>query len=722
MSLSKVPQWLKTVLGGHLLTLIATLIFVFIGFGVGQIRELIKDVFALDGVIRWMTAILVIWGMVLIAYFLVKSPDETMADRLLGRLPSGLTSGLRLPFRVLVSMPTQFLYGIARLGRRFSGSFQAILVNLTMATIGVWVAMTCPLSPSWLSGIDWLWPLPGGFLRMIGMFAAVVALWLGIGAWVGPNRVLDGTEAEDSTTERRVRVWRRSGEVLSTFLLLAIVLETVWIAVEQFNSIDMSVYTVWAFLMMAFSGILMAAFIDFLYRNTHWPWRLMTGLSMVAIASLPSHVDLGPTDIPDVATGKPLGSQVADAWVEAALARLENEPEGPVVIVTASGGGSRAALVAALSLEIIEEEFRQEGQRPACVWMGSGVSGGGIALAAHYHPAPGQTLARDAVTRDYLGPIFRGFLVPFSNRGESLTAYWDRMFPWQSIDQTASDPNKPLLVFGVADIDTGRRVMVGFPRLPDVWYERWPIAPTRNGERFVLSDKDHEPYSLSVLQQNSVHPNVRLTRAVRMSSSFPFGFESTRIAVDVPEPHDGLDDRVHFLDGGMVDNTGVDSVLAILSKIDGSQTTEGQQLASELRRRGIFLIEIDAGAGSSEVAKSGPLSRVTQPFGGFNRGVFASAKRARDRNVDELKSRFSEDFTMEPIESYPESDEVTAVMTTLALPRYDIQRLVKSFEEPFRRKAIQDALRIRYAELLDRETAQGELDRSVKQEEAPAKP
>lgn len=720
MFIYRFPQTLKRFIGRYLLTILTLAAFLFIGLLTPQIRELIFDVFALGGVIRWMTFALAAWGVVLIGYFLLLSPDDTVVDRAVRRVPGGMRRLLGCPFRVLVVAPTQGLYWIARAGRRFSGSAPAAIVNVTMAGVGLWLATKCPLSPSWMSRVDSMWPLPGGFIRMLGLFAAMVALWLGAGTWVGPGQVLDGLEEAEETTERRVRVWRRSGEVLSTLLLMAFVLEAVWIAVEQFDVIDMSVYTVWAFLVMAFSGILMAAFIDFLYRNTFWPWRLLTGLLMVAIASLPSHVDLGPTDIPDVA--KPQGSRVTDTWVDAALARLENEPEGPVAIVTTSGGGSRAALVAALSLEIIEDEFRQDGQRPACVWMGSGVSGGGIALAAHYHPAPGQTLARDAVTRDYLGPIFRGFLVPFSNRGESLTAYWDRMFPWQSIDQTGSDPNKPLLVFGVADIDTGRRVMVGFPRLPVDWYERWRFVPTKNGERWVLSDKDHEPYSLSALQRNGVHPNVRLTRAARMSSSFPFGFEPTRITVDIPEPHDGLDDRVHFLDGGMVDNTGVDSVLAILSKIDDSQTAGGQQLASELRRRGIFLIEIDAGAGSSEVAKSGPLSRVTQPFGGFNRGVFASAKRARDRNVDELKDRFGDDFTMEPIESYPESDEVTAVMTTLALSRHDIQRLIESFEKPVRRQAIRDALHARYAELSKGESAERGLDLPTNEDGSTTKP
>ncbi|GAA4465844.1 hypothetical protein GCM10023156_54080 [Novipirellula rosea] len=543
---------------------------------------------------------------------------------------------------------------------------------------------------------------------MLGLFAAMVAMWLGAGTWVGPDRVLDANEQNGETGEvhktvqRRIRVWRRTGEVLSILLVSTLLLELVWVAVETSETFEMSVYTVWAFLMLGFAGTLLAALLDFLYRNTYWPWRLITVLAFLLVVSLTSHIDLGPTDVPDVA--ERLRSVEPVDWVDASLRRLRNEPEGPVIIVTASGGGSRAALVAALSLEIIEDEFRQDGQHPACVWLGSGVSGGGLALAAHYYPSDWQTSTQDAVTRDYLGPIFRGFLTPFSNRGESLTAYWDRAFPWQSIDQTSLDASKPLLAFGLADIDTGRRVIVGFPRLPKDWFSRWRLEQTAEGERWTLSDKDHEPYSLSTLQAGGTQPNVRLTRAVRMSSSFPFGFEPTRIAAEVPEPNNGSDDQIHFLDGGMVDNTGVDSVLAILSKIETTQIPSCQQLARELRRRGIFLIEIDAGAGSGDVAESGLLSRVTQPFGGYNRGVYAAAKRARDRNVAELRTQYGGDFTTEPIESYPASDDVTEVMTTLALPEHDVRRLIASFENPAKEKIIREALRKRYAELSDRES------------------
>ncbi|WP_430453403.1 patatin-like phospholipase family protein [Rhodopirellula europaea] len=708
MFVYRVPQALKKLLGRHLLTVVALAAFLFVGLSVDQVRELIIDVFAVGGVIRWMTFALAGWGAVLIGYFLLLSPDETVVDRTLRKVPIAVRRLLRYPFRVFVVAPTQVLYWIASLGRRFSGTGWAVFVNFTLAGLGLCLAMSCPLSPSLLSSIDSVWPLTGGFIRMLGLFAAMVALWLGLGTWVGPDRVLDGPDHTEETGEaaeavqRRVRVWRRTGEVLSILLVSALLLELVWVAVESSDAFDMSVYTVWAFLVVGFTGTLLAALVDFLYRNTYWPWRLIVCLVLGLAASLTSHVDLGPTDVPDVV--EQLRSVEPVDWVEASLRRLRNEPEGPVIIVTASGGGSRAALVAALSLEIVEDEFRQDGQHPACVWLGSGVSGGGLALAAHYYPSDWELSTQDAVTRDYLGPIFRGFLTPFSNRGESLTAYWDRAFPWQSIDQTSLDPGKPLLAFGVADVDTGRRVIVGFPRLPKDWFSRWRLKQTAEGERWTLSDKDHEPYSLSTLQAGGTQPNVRLTRAVRMSSSFPFGFEPTRIAAEVPEPNNGSNDQIHFLDGGMVDNTGVDSVLAILSKIETTETPSCQQLARELRRRGIFLVEIDAGAGSGDVAESGLLSRVTQPFGGYNRGVYAAAKRARDRNVAELSTQYGEDFTTEPIESYPASDDVTEVMTTLALPEHDVRRLIASFENPQRERIIREALRKRYAELLDRES------------------
>lgn len=706
--IGRVPHLLKNLLGRHLVTVLVLATFLLVGFLVAQIRELIRDVFAVGSVVPWMTLTLVVWGIGLICRFLLVSPDGRVVNRQVHRLPPRVRRWFRYPMQFLIVAPTQTLYGVAHAGRRFSGTSYAVLVNLAIASVGLWLATQCPLSPSLLSSLNSLWPLPGGFLRMMGLLVAMMALWLGAGTWVGPNQVLDApdrdapdqTDATDNhpkTTERWVRVWRRTGEVLSVLLVLTLMLELVWVAAESTEAIDMTVYTVWAFFTLAFGGTVLAALLDYLHRNTLWPWRLIAGGVLIGLASLPSPVDLQETEAQDVAEQLKIDEPVD--WIDAGLDRLRHQPEGPIIIVTASGGGSRAALVAALSLEVIEDEFRQDGPHPACMWLGSGVSGGGLALASHYYPSTWQSSSRDAVTRDYLGPLFRGFLTPFSNRGESLTAYWDRAFPWSVVDQTTRDPTKPLLVFGVADIDTGRRLIIGYPRLPRDWFSRWTNKATPDPQRWILSDKDHAPYSLSSLRQDDMLPKVRLTRAVRMSSSFPFGFEPTRMVADVPGSSSRASSRIHFLDGGMVDNTGVDSVLAIVSRINDSETPRCKQLSAQLRSRGIYLIEIDAGAGSGEVADSGIFSRVKQPFGGYNRGVYAAAKRARDRNVAELQALFKQNFTTEPIESHPKNEDVSEIMTTFALPKRDVRRLTSSFENPQRQAIIREVLRKRYKEL-----------------------
>ncbi|MBB3208096.1 hypothetical protein FHS27_003923 [Rhodopirellula rubra] len=690
----------KRLLTRYLFVFLSVLTFFLIGWKVDQIRLLIKDTLSTNLPIGIATAVLIMWGVLLIVQFLLRAPEISPVDRAVAKIPENLRKPFIFPIRWVFDVSTQGLYWLAKRGRKFSDGFWAWGINLTVFCVGLVVAFSCPLSPSWTWFLNSVWPMPGGFFRMVGLLAAMVALWLGFGTRVGSDKVLDKNEHADETMQRRVRVWQRTGEVLSVLLILTVILEALWIAVELVSGISMTVYTVWAFFSLAFAGILIAALLDYLHRNTQLPWRLMAVVVAFAVASLSSHVDLGPADFPDNAGT--LRSAVSEQWVDAALDRLSREPDGPVIIITASGGGSRAALVAALSLEIIESEFRQDGDSPACIWLGSGVSGGSLALAAHYHSLTGQHTTQDAVTRDYLGPIFRGFLTPFSNRGESLTAYWDRSFTWASIDQATIDATKPLLVIGVADIDTGRRAMVGFPRLPDNWFRRYLLTETKDGPRWQISEDDHEPYSLSTLQSDGTHPNVRLTRGVRMSSSFPFGFEPTRLSVDVPEPNYEAVHHAHFLDGGMVDNTGVDSVLAILSKIDELETENGRVLRQELRRRGIFMIEIDAGAGSGDVTKSGPASRITQPFGGYNRGVYSAAKRARDRNVAALKLRFEDAFTTEPIKSHPENDQVDEIMTTLALPKKDVLRLIDSFTKPEKLEEIRKALNQRYSTLVGR--------------------
>ena len=184
-----------------------------------------------------------------------------------------------------------------------------------------------------------------------------------------------------------------------------------------------------------------------------------------------------------------------------------------------------------------------------------------------------------------------------------------------------------------------------------------------------------------------------------MSSSFPFGFEPTYATVDHPDLQVDKEVDVHFLDGGMIDNTGLDSIVAILQPLAKSESELSKQILATLRARGVYLIEIDAGAGPGKASSSGPLTRLTQPIAGYNRGVFSSAMRSRDENVQLIESIIGkESFAYEPIQPTPESENVTEIMTTLAMPKKDIARLSKAFEDP--RQEIRDALERRYDSLI----------------------
>ncbi|MEM6691703.1 MAG: hypothetical protein AAF664_19895, partial [Planctomycetota bacterium] len=114
----RLPACVKKFLGHHLLAAISLLTFISVGLAVPQIRELILDVFAAGGVIRWMTFLLAVEGALLIGYFIFQSPKQTFLDRLASRFPSRFGQWIQYPLRAFVVAPTQVLYLGAFGGRR----------------------------------------------------------------------------------------------------------------------------------------------------------------------------------------------------------------------------------------------------------------------------------------------------------------------------------------------------------------------------------------------------------------------------------------------------------------------------------------------------------------------------------------------------------------------------------------------------------------------------
>lgn len=103
---------------------------------------------------------------------------------------------------------------------------------------------------------------------------------------------------------------------------------------------------------------------------------------------------------------------------------------------------------------------------------------------------------------------------------------------------------------------------------------------------------------------------------------------------------------------------------------------------AELKRRGVLLIEIDAGARPERTVSRGMLSRLRQPVAGYTRGVFAAPLRAVDENVRSLESIIGSDrFRHQRISFTPKDETVEQIMTALWLPPNDIARIERPLRE-----------------------------------------
>lgn len=341
-------------------------------------------------------------------------------------------------------------------------------------------------------------------------------------------------------------------------------------------------------------------------------------------------------------------------WYAAARARLGAIPEGgPVILVAASGGGARAATFATLVLETLSRPGDQhfayadpdhvidvafEHPPSAYIWLISGVSGGSVGtahyLARHYGSggrgresgAPMQTgypasmrpsglqpqvadLVEallddphlDEVMTDFNAPAIRGMLTPWSTRGRGLADYWDTRFGWEESFSATSPTPRPLAVFNAVLVASGRRLLIGEPPLPP---ELLKESYDRNLDTLPGRALDRvRPVALSELDER-LRPTVG--EAVRMSASFPFGMDmavlqARHTPASWPPTAEGEPTGTRTLeigDGGMVENTGTATIIDLLRALatNAVHNADAAWIASELRRRGVLVVEIDSGA------------------------------------------------------------------------------------------------------------------------------
>ncbi len=354
----------------------------------------------------------------------------------------------------------------------------------------------------------------------------------------------------------------------------------------------------------------------------------------------------------------PAKETVAKDWYEAAAARLAAIPDdGPVILVSASGGGSRAAVFATLVLETLalppEHLDLDDGsghritptwKRPLTdyVFALSSVSGGSVAtaehIALHYgrsaatpddpatdarwrailaadpadgpeanpHAALATTLIGNggvrAMMTDFNAPAVRGLVSPFQSRGRALSAFWEERFGWTEAFTAASRSGSPPLVFFNAAIaESGRRLIAGFPPLPQPIIVAGVGADTTGAGTAVL-----ERITAVSLDKLVGPAQIEVGDAVRMSASFPWGMDAARVRA--------FGSIYHVSDGGIVDNTGTATLRDIVTGLEALSVDDPRAapIWKELSRRGVLVIEIDSGA--KPLPSTGAFARLAMPL------------------------------------------------------------------------------------------------------------
>jgi hypothetical protein len=226
-------------------------------------------------------------------------------------------------------------------------------------------------------------PLVDLAFRAFGGLFISAAVWLIVAAWRGadPKRLREG-------------LFGVSGRLIAAAIATYVAGECLWVAAHWswFHTgtglrTSYRLYSLWAIFQTCFLLLGFSSAVDVWHRKSQWPVRQICTLVIVVWA-----LNLQPDTV-----GEHLEYVARPAdWYEALWSRLDStHPDAPLILVAASGGGSRAAYFSALVYEVLNNQplktydGRDIGDGPR-TWADqlvliSSVSGGSLATAYFAH-------------------------------------------------------------------------------------------------------------------------------------------------------------------------------------------------------------------------------------------------------------------------------------------------------------------------------------------------
>jgi hypothetical protein len=446
----------------------------------------------------------------------------------------------------------------------------------------------------------------------------------------------------------------------------------------------------------------MAAILWLLYRiSKHWKRTLL--ISCVATTVLALTTTMG--WFTHRARVWP-NEQPPDILTRITLVDWPHKSTSPVVVMAASGGGSRAAVYAGRTLMRLTTVYPEIAEQLQAI---SSVSGGSLANAAYtvrLSREQSSGLSReqllddlvDALSSDFLLPTLLGAATPGKSRGESIETEWregkvrldksslghlaDR---WNLPKNKSSDkPPFPIPLFNTATLE-GHDLVIS--PLESAFFTNQQLhdeARTRGRNLYTANLADGEPtwvyYRHCVYGLENLLPkqDILLSSAVLASANFPFGFPVVKV-----EPAEELTAPLYFspkpnprtfpvklTDGGALSNSGMWSLFNLLVNKQ-----------EELAERGVLLIVVEASKMPVHSSMKSTFNRILGTI---------SDQAPIGRNLHELMFSYLEELygdRFATVQLDLTSSKSKNIMTTWALDKQSRKTLKEIFNDRWQDEA-----------------------------------
>lgn len=383
------------------------------------------------------------------------------------------------------------------------------------------------------------------------------------------------------------------------------------------------------------------------------------------------------------------------------------KPDGsgpPIVVLAASGGGSRAAVYTGLVLDKLNEDYPQIARQIQAI---SSVSGGSLANAAYTvrllelkeQSADPKARLRtlDGLNKelgsDFLFPTLLGALLPGMSRGKAIEENWQdkdgiglrehRLSTladqWRSeLSRRAPHPPFPIPLFNTSTLDGHDVVFSPLKKelySPDAM-DREARSQKTNEYFQAVSDDAYTwvyyrdgIYGLEDLLGNF---DPLLSQSVRASANFPFGFPLVRIQTErplffSPGGYNDEEKRVDLTDGGALSNSGMWSLYHLL-------VPDEKERLDSLKKRGVLLIIVEA-------SKMPVYPRLEQSLNSLWSTIGDQGPVGQHLHrlmFDMLQEKYGDQIAIVQLDIVPRQSY--NVLTSWALDKRSHERLLSSFE------------------------------------------